>query len=181
MSTLYRNLYVEGLTSLKYNLTVNFLLLTLSFDLKIERILANFTISADGYLDARPFRPETIPSGNLTAVNQIAAISASGVHIAGRANIFQNLQIPNITINSLSFEAFEFDTATLDFGEMEIGGQTHDWSEISKNLKENFDQDFIDNKDIITNNIRLAALNKVKVSDIQYLRNRLLIKSIAHF
>lgn len=152
----FSNLVTEGLSSLNYTVNINALLLTFEFELFLERITGNATFTADGYLDVRPLRRETFPSGNLTGFNQFAAISATGVHLKGRADLFVNLLGDKVLLRRLIFDTLNFDNAFLNFSQLVIGGQTHDWESISANFKDNFDKDFTQQPTEITERIRIA-------------------------
>lgn len=160
----FRNLVIEGLTTLHYNVDINALLLSATFEVTIERVTGNATFNAEGYVDARPFREETIPSGNLTGTNQFGAVSATGVVLKGRAALFINIIGNKVNVRSLTLETVSFATVSLNFSDLQIGGKTHDWAAISATLKANFDKDLADNKAAITEKIREAANGIVGVS-----------------
>jgi hypothetical protein len=151
------NLVANGLSSLTYNININVLLLTATFEVTIPHTHGHGTFTAEGYLDARPFRPETIPSGNFTG-SGLGQISADDLHIKGRASLFINIIGNKVSVNNLNLEDISFRAITVDLGDnVTIGGEKIDFEELNRNLKANFDKDLADNKAAITEKIRQAA------------------------
>jgi len=149
-------LIAVGLSSLWYKVDINALLLTATFEVKVPLINGNATYKATGYVDARPFRQETIPSGNLTG-SGLGKLHARDVHLKGSASVFLNLQ-GKVQVSRLVLEIVTFSGVELDLGAtFNIGGGAVDWAELSRNLKVNFDRDLADNKNAIQEKIRAAA------------------------
>jgi len=150
------NLVAEGLSTLWYSVDINALLLTATFEVKIPKVTGNATFSASGYLDARPFRQETIPSGNLTG-SGFGQLSATDVYLKGSGSIFINLrgkvQLSRLVLAEVSFSSLSIDLGTT----FTIGGGVVDWAELNRNIKANFDRDLNDNKNAIQDKIRGAA------------------------
>jgi len=151
------NLIVEGLSTLKYSININALLLTATFEVTLERVTGNATYNAAGYLDARPFRPETIPSGNLTG-SGFGKVSATDIRLKGRASLFINIIGNKVQISNLNLETVSFASLEVDLGQdITIGGSPVDWAQLSANIKANFDRDLAENKNAIVDKIRGAA------------------------
>jgi len=151
------NLIVEGLSTLHYEVNINALLLTASFEVTLARVTGNATYSAAGYVDARPFRQETIPSGNVTG-SGFGKVSANDVHLKGRASLFINIIGNKVQISNLNLETVSFSSLSVDLGsDITVGGSPVDWAQLSANIKANFDRDLAEHKSEITNKIRQTA------------------------
>lgn len=160
------NLIAEGLSTLRYK--IDLVLLTATFEVTIPKITGNATYSAQGYLDARPFRQETIPSGNLTG-SGLGKLDATNVKLKGSATLFINLggkvQVSRLVIAEASFDSLAVDLGT----SFNIGGGAVDWAELNKNIKANFDRDLTENKNAIQEKIREAANGILKKFTLQEL------------
>jgi len=149
-----QNLVAEGLSSLSYS--VNLQVLTVTFNVSIPLIQGNATFSAEGYVDARPLRQETLPSGNLTG-SGLGKLSATNVRLTGSAVLFLNLQ-GKVQVSRLTLDVASFDSLAIDLGtSFIIGGGAVDWAEHSRNVKSNFDRDLADNKNAIQEKLRAAG------------------------
>jgi len=160
------NLIAEGLSTLTYKVDINALLLTATFEVSIPLIKGNATYSAEGYVDARPFRQETIPSGNLTG-SGLGKLAATNVKLRGSASIFLNLagkvQLSRLVLAEVSFDSLELDLGT----SFNIGGGAIDWPRFSETVKQNFDEDLAGNKNAIQEKLRGAANNILKTFSLQ--------------
>jgi len=154
------DLVATGLSTLHYNIDINALLLTASFEVTITQVGLDTTYTnAEGYVDARPLGSDTVPAGNFTG-SGTAKLTASGVHAKGRGSLWINIIGNKVTLNSLTLEIVNFDTLTLDLGAtLTIGGSPVDWATWSQNIKANFDRDFAANKNEVVDKVRLAANN----------------------
>lgn len=152
----------DGLSSLKYTYNVVLVPPSLTFEGSLTGATGNATFKADGYLDARPFRQETIPSGNITGKG-FGKVSGKNIHIKGKVNLLVRLdgkvQVTKIIVDNLSFDQMEADLGT----ELLIGGQPVDWAELTKTFKANFEKDWADNKDAILDKIKDGANSIVTV------------------
>jgi len=150
------NLIAEGLSTLRYQVDINVILLTATFNVSIPLVKGNATYKAEGYVDARPFRQETIPSGNFTG-SGVGKLEATNVRLRGSASIFINLQ-GRVQLSRLVLAEVAFDSLALDLGtSFTIGGGAVDWDELSRNIKPNFDRDLNDNRNAVQEKIRGAA------------------------
>jgi hypothetical protein len=162
------NLIAEGLSTLRYKIDLNIVLLTATFEVTIPKISGNATYSAEGYLDARPFRQETVPSGNLTG-SGLGKLDATNVKLRGSASVFLNLA-GKVQLSRLVIAEASFDSVAVDLGTtFNIGGGAVDWAELNRNLKANFDRDLSDNKNAIQERIREAANGILKKYTLQEL------------
>jgi len=154
------NIIAVGLSTLAYKVDINALLLTASFELSISTVNATAdSYSATGYLDARPIREETIPSGNFTG-SGAGRVGGTNGKVSGSASLFINIIGNKVTVSRLVLNTVSFDSINIDLGaSFRIGGKAVDWAQLSANLKANFDQDFNANKNAITDKVRLAANN----------------------
>lgn len=151
------DLVANGLSTLTYSVNINALLLTASFEVTIPHTDGYGTFTAEGYLDARPFRQETIPSGNFTG-SGLGKITADNLHIKGSASLFINLIGNRVSVSRLNLQDVSFDSVTVDLGDnLTIGGEKIDWAALNNGLKERFDKDLADNKNAIVEKIRQAA------------------------
>lgn len=158
------NLNAVGLSTLRYKIDLNALLLTATFEVTIPSVDGTADFTASGYVDARPFRPETIPSGNITG-GGLGKVKATNVVLKGRASLFINIIGNKVQISNLNLETVSFDTVNIDLSStLIIGGSPVNWEQLSSNLKANFDKDLADNKNAITEKIRGAANAIVGVS-----------------
>lgn len=155
------DLVATGLSTLRYNIDINALLLTAVFELELATVDVTTTYDVSGYVDARPLSAETVPQGNLTGKGD-ARIQATGLKLQGSASLFINIIGNKVTVSRLVLNTVQFTTLRLDFGQtLIIGGSPVDWATWSNNIKVNFDRDFAANKNAITDKVRLAANNIV--------------------
>jgi len=154
------DLVATGLSTLHYNIDINAILLTASFEVNITTVTVQSTYTgAEGYIDARPLSAATAPQGNFTGSGP-ASLSASGVRAKGRGSLWVNIIGNKVTLNTLTLEIVTFDNLSLDLGStLTVGGQPVDWAAWSQNIKSNFDTDFAANKNGVTDKVRLAANN----------------------
>jgi hypothetical protein len=150
------NLVAEGLSTLWYNIDINAILLSARVEVNLTRVTGNATYQAEGYLDARPFRQESIPSGNFTG-NGLGKVSATNIRLQASGSIFINLQ-GRVQLSRLVIEQLNFDTLAVDLGvNFNIGGGAIDWPRWSENAKQNIDQDLANNRNAIQEKLRGAA------------------------
>jgi hypothetical protein len=160
------NLIAEGLSTLRYKIDLNIILLTATFEVTIPKVSGNATYSASGYLDARPFRQETVPSGNLTG-SGLGKVDATGIKARGSVSIFLNLQ-GKVQLSRLVLAEVSFDSLAVDLGTtFNIGGGAVDWAELNRNIKANFDRDLSENKNAIQEKLREAANGILKKFTLQ--------------
>jgi len=151
------NLNAVGLSTLRYKIDLNALLLTATFEVTIPSVDGSADFTASGYVDARPFSQSTIPSGNLTG-GGLGKLRATNVVLKGRASLFINIIGNKVQISNLNLETVSFDTINIDLSStLIIGGSPVDWEQLSSTLKANFDKELADNKNAITEKIRGAA------------------------
>ncbi|CAL8109730.1 unnamed protein product [Orchesella dallaii] len=155
------DIVATGLSTLHYNVDINALLLTATFELTLAQVDVTTTYEATGYVDARPLAAETVPQGNFTGSGN-ARIQASGLKVQGSASLFVNIIGNKVTVSRLVLNTVEFTTLRLDLGaQFLIGGSPVDWTTWSDNIKANFDRDFAANKNAVVDKVRLAANNIV--------------------
>lgn len=141
---------------------LNVILLSAAFELNVTTVSGNATYQADGYVDARPLRQVTLPSGNFTG-SGFGKAGATNVKVKGNGSIFLT-PAGRVQLSRLALLVVEFDSLTLDLGaEFVIGGETIDWAEHNRNVKSNFDQDFAQYRADVQDKIRAAANNILKV------------------
>jgi len=158
----------EGLSGLWYKIELNAALLTVVFEVEIPVVTGNATYQAQGYIDARPFRQVTIPSGNFTG-SGLGKVSASNLRLRGSASIFINLQ-GKVQVSRVGVSELAFDSVNVDLGAgWIIDGAAIDWDEFNRNIKQNFEQDWGTSKDEILDKIRGAANEILKKYTLQEL------------
>lgn len=124
----------------------------------------NATYSASGYVNALPFREETVPSGNFSGSGSIF-FSMKNFTLSGNATLKVNLVGNYIELSSLNLNQVMFDSISINFGEkLEIKQKKIDWDKWSANFKENFDKDFVENRKKIACTIRTAVNKSIGVS-----------------
>lgn len=156
----FSNLIAEGLSGLKFEVDVQEILLTARFDVNLTGYFTgNSTVKVAGYLDARPLREITLPSGNVTG-GGLAKISGRNARIQGSATLFINVITNKVGIFSLNLNVVTFEELMIDLGQgILVNGKAVDWAEINKDLKKNFDEDFKNNKNPIEEKLRVSANN----------------------
>jgi hypothetical protein len=117
------------------------------------------TYEAEGWIDARPFRQVTLPSGNFTGSGS-ATMKASNVALKGSATLFVNLIGNKVSVRVLQVDTLTFDSLAADLGTgYTVAGEPVDWADWSATVKDNFRQDFDDGalRTEIVEKIRTAA------------------------
>jgi hypothetical protein len=147
------NLAVRDADTLKYTYNIVILPPGANIDLTLTKASGSGDFVVSGYLDATPFRQETIPSGDIEGKGN-AKISIEGLHVKGKANLRIKLN-GKVEVTTVTIDILKFDAISVDFGtEMTIGGKVIDWATLSANLKANFDKDFADHGTEIVNKIK---------------------------
>jgi len=148
----HREILVTGLSTLSYSYDVNLITLNVLFDLKIGSLKIDGNgFNVEGWIDARPLRQETLPSGNITGSGTTASFSVTDGEIKGNAVLFVNLIGNKVTIRTLNIEIASFSSLSMNFGpDYLVSGQPIDWATWNTGIKSNFDQDFAQFKDEVT-------------------------------
>jgi hypothetical protein len=135
-------LTVVGLSTLKYVIDINAITLTATFDVTLGSVDLASTYEAEGWIDARPFRQVTLPSGNFTGSGP-ATLKATNVALKGSATLFINLIGNKVSVRVLNVDTLTFDSLAADLGTgYTIAGGPVDWAAWSATVKDNFRQDF---------------------------------------
>jgi len=156
-----------GLSGLWYNIDINAILLTASFEVRLPAVDGNATYTASGYIDARPFRQVTVPSGNFTGAG-LGKVSASDIYLKGSASIFLTIT-GKVQLSRLVVAELRIGSLALDFEAWVIGGAAIDWDAFNRDFKANFDQDWGQHKEEIVQKIRGAANEVLKKYSLQEL------------
>jgi len=147
------------------NVDVNVITLSAVFEVDLDNVdLTCAEYTANGWLDLRPIRQETLPSGNFTGTGA-ATLKGSKIHLKGNAVLFINLIGNKVSIRVLNLEAVSFDSLSFNLGPaFLVNGEAVNWDEVNSNFKSDFDADFAQFKTEITEKIRVAANVIVGVS-----------------
>lgn len=168
---LNRDLKIEGLSTLHYKVDQVGLLLAYYFNVSIANVIGTAgDYFASGYIDARPFSQETIPSGNFTG-SGAGSFSATNVKLNGGVTFFVSID-NKVGLYRLGLDVVSFDSLTVDLGpDFTIAGSPVDWDALSAGIKENFDSQFAANKEEIVERIRKALSTFLKVSEDVIIRS----------
>jgi hypothetical protein len=130
------------LATLKYHVTINAILLNATFHVHLGLLDLTTDYDCEGWLDARPFRHETVPSGNFSGFGP-ARVTATNVILSGSAKLFVNLIGNKVSVRKIIVTELTFDSLTVNLGvDFVIGGSHVDWEEWNENFKGNFREDF---------------------------------------
>lgn len=97
--------------------------------------------NAKGRADFRPFRPETLPTGEFEGTGAVhACISDSSA--SGSAKVRVNLITDRLTIVSITIDSISAAAVDVDLGQVTVAGEPVNWSEWSANFIANFELDW---------------------------------------
>jgi len=162
-------IHVTGLSTLWYDIDINAIALTINFHSTLDEVDLSTEFDAQGWIDARPLKQETVPSGNFTGVG-MAKVKASAVEIQGSATLFINIIGNKVTLRILNLDTVSFGTVEIDLGAgFIIAGAPVDWATWSAGFPNNWATDFLANKEPATEKIRESANNIIGQFTLQEL------------
>jgi len=149
-------LNATGVSNVEAHVDINILLLTATFEVLIPEIEVFTTYESTGWIDARPLKHETVPSGNFTASGDVH-VYAKDIKIEGDATLFINIIGNRVSIRILHLNTISFGSVDIDLGHFVIAEQEVDFKEWSENFVTRWNQDFNANKAAVTEKVRQAA------------------------
>ncbi len=153
------NLHVTGLSSLQYNLTLNIVNISYDFEVMISQVEGYADFNVSGYFDARPFRQESIPSGNISGFG-LGKFSFTDFRLKGSFDLFVDLNENKLGWSGLVLDTLRFETVNVEFpSTILMDGKLVDWKEYSRNAKKNIDLDLLEYKTEITERMRESVNN----------------------
>jgi len=153
-------LNATGVSLVEANVDINAIALQLTLEISIPSIEVHTTYSSEGWIDARPLRQVTVPSGNFTGSGPVY-VYATNIKVEADATLFINIIGNKVSIRILDIKTIQFGEVKVNLGTFVIAGETINWDTWSSGFVNNFNADWAAEKEAATEKIRAAANNVI--------------------